>query len=418
LITEESPNYQYVAGRLINYGLRKEVYGEFNPPRFYEHIKKIVDLGYYDSDILAWYTEEEINQLDGYIDHDRDFTYTYAAMEQLRGKYLVKNRVTGEFFETPQFANMLIAMTLFNKYTDNRLQWVRDFYNAISLFDISLPTPIMSGVRTPQRQFSSCVLIETDDSLDSINATASSIVKYVSKKAGIGIGSGRIRAVGSPIRNGDVSHTGIVPFIKYFQSAVRSCSQGGVRGGAATLHFPIWHYEIEDLLVLKNNKGTEENRVRHLDYSVQFNKVMYERLLSGDNITLFSPNDVPDLYNAFFTDIDLFRKLYEKYERAYSIRKKSIPAIDLFSSFLQERKDTGRIYLMNVDHCNDHGSFIKEDAPITMSNLCQEITLPTKPLNNINDRFSVVKTMKMTKEEYQKYLEWKKNNPNTSIKSK
>jgi ribonucleoside-diphosphate reductase alpha chain len=370
LISEESPNYQYVAGRLINYGLRKEVYGEFNPPRFYEHIKKIVDLGYYDSDILAWYTEEEINQLEYYIDHNRDFTYTYAAMEQLRGKYLVKNRVTGEFFETPQFANMLIAMTLFNKYTDNRLQWVRDFYNAISLFDISLPTPIMSGVRTPQRQFSSCVLIETDDSLDSINATASAIVKYVSKKAGIGIGSGRIRAVGSPIRNGDVSHTGIVPFIKYFQSAVRSCSQGGVRGGAATLHFPIWHYEIEDLLVLKNNKGTEENRVRHLDYSVQFNKVMYERLLSGDNITLFSPHDVPDLYNAFFTDIDLFRKLYEKYERAYSIRKKSIPAIDLFSSFLQERKDTGRIYLMNVDHCNDHGSFIKEDAPIMMSNLC------------------------------------------------
>jgi ribonucleoside-diphosphate reductase alpha chain len=272
---------------------------------------------------------------------------------------------------------MLIAMTLFSKYTTDRLKWVKEFYDAISTFDISLPTPIMAGVRTPQRQFSSCVLIETDDSLDSISATASAIVKYVSQKAGIGIGAGRIRAVGSPIRNGDASHTGVIPFYKHFQSAVKSCSQGGVRGGAATLYYPLWHLEVEDLLVLKNNKGTEDNRIRHLDYGIQFNKVMYERLLSNGYITLFSPNDVPELYESFFTDVDKFRELYE--------RKKQVPAIDLFSSFVQERKDTGRIYLMNVDHCNDHSSFIAEKAPIRMSNLCAEITLTTTPLKDIND---------------------------------
>ena len=303
----------------------------------------------------------------------------------MRGKYLVKNRVTGKFYETPQMAFMLIAMTLFSKYTKDRLKWVKEFYDAISTFDISLPTPIMAGVRTPQRQFSSCVLIETDDSLDSINATASAIVKYVSQKAGIGIGAGRIRAVNSPIRNGDASHTGVIPFYKHFQSAVKSCSQGGVRGGAATLYYPLWHLEVEDLLVLKNNKGTEDNRIRHLDYGVQFNKVMYERLLSNGVITLFSPNDVPELYESFFTDVDKFRELYERAERNTKLRKKQVPAIDLFSSFVQERKDTGRIYLMNVDHANDHSSFIVEKAPIRQSNLCAEITLPTKPLNDLND---------------------------------
>ena len=282
-------------------------------------------------------------------------------------------------------AFMLIAMTLFSKYTKDRLKWVKEFYDAISTFDISLPTPIMAGVRTPQRQFSSCVLIETDDSLDSINATASAIVKYVSQKAGIGIGAGRIRAVNSPIRNGDASHTGVIPFYKHFQSAVKSCSQGGVRGGAATLYYPLWHLEVEDLLVLKNNKGTEDNRIRHLDYGVQFNKVMYERLLSNGVITLFSPNDVPELYESFFTDVDKFRELYERAERNTKLRKKQVPAIDLFSSFVQERKDTGRIYLMNVDHANDHSSFIVEKAPIRQSNLCAEITLPTKPLNDLND---------------------------------
>jgi ribonucleoside-diphosphate reductase alpha chain len=282
-------------------------------------------------------------------------------------------------------AFMLIAMTLFSNYKNDRIKWVKELYDALSTFDISLPTPIMAGVRSPQRQFSSCVLIETDDSLDSINATSSAIVKYVSQKAGIGIGAGSIRAIGSPVSGGAVSHTGVIPFYKHFQSAVKSCSQGGVRGGAATLHYPFWHFEVEDLLVLKNNKGTEDNRIRHLDYSVQFNKVMYERLLSGGNITLFSPHDCPDLYRAFFSDVEEFRTLYEKYERTTKIRKKTIPAIDLFSAFMQERKDTGRIYFQNVDHCNDHGSFDKNKALIKMSNLCQEITLPTTPLKDIND---------------------------------
>lgn len=385
LISEDTPNYQYVAGRLINYALRKEVYGSYTPTSLYSHIYDNVKRGYYDSFLMEKYDTEDINYLNDSINHDLDLNLTYAAMEQYRGKYLVKNRVNGRTYETPQMANMCIAMTLFAEYKEDRLKWVKALYNAISNFDISLPTPIMAGVRTPQRQFSSCVLIETDDSLDSINATSSAIVKYVSQKAGIGIGAGRIRALGSPIRNGDTSHTGVVPFFKYFQSAVKSCSQGGVRGGSATAYYPIWHYEIEDLLVLKNNKGTEENRVRHLDYGVQFNRVMYERLLNGENITLFSPSDVPDLYDAFFVDVDKFRMLYEKYETVRSIRKKVIPAIDLFSSYIQERKDTGRIYLMNVDHANDHGSFVKELAPIRMSNLCSEIDLPTKPLNNIDD---------------------------------
>ena len=386
LISEEQPNYQYVAGRLINFALRKEVYGRYEPHMLYSHYIRVMDAGYYDKELGLVYELDEWIELHNYIKHERDLDLTYAAMEQLRGKYLIKNRVTGQIYETPQISFMLIAMTLFSNYPkETRLKWVKDLYDAISTFDISLPTPIMAGVRTPQRQFSSCVLIETDDSLDSINATASAIVKYVSNKAGIGIGGGRIRAMGSGIRNGDAVHTGVIPFWKHFQSAVKSCSQGGVRGGAATMHYPFWHYEVEDLLVLKNNKGTEDNRIRHLDYSVQFNKVMYERLLSGGNITLFSPQDVPDLYDSFFTDVDKFRELYEKYEKSTKIRKRTVSAISLFSAFIQERKDTGRIYLMNVDHCNDHGSFIKEVAPIKMSNLCQEITLPTTPLKDIND---------------------------------
>jgi len=385
LITEETPNYQYVAGRLINYNLRKEVYGKYEPNSLSAHYFYVKNEGYYDEALVDAYTDEEWKELDRYIDHDRDNLLTYAAMEQFRGKYLIKNRVTGQFYETPQMAFMLIAMTLFQNYKKDRIKWVKELYDAISTFDISLPTPIMAGVRSPQRQFSSCVLIETDDSLDSINATASSIIKYVSQKAGIGIGGGSIRAIGSPIRNGDASHTGVIPFWKHFQTAVKSCSQGGVRGGAATLYYPLWHYEVEDLLVLKNNKGTEDNRIRHLDYGVQFNKVMYERLLSGGNITLFSPHDCPDLYDAFFRDVDAFRTLYEKYERNTKIRKKTIAAIDLFSIFMQERKDTGRIYLMNVDHVNDHGSFDKKKALIKISNLCTEITLPTSPLKDIND---------------------------------
>ena len=386
LISEDTPGYQYVAGRLVNYHLRKQVYGDYNIPNLLDHIINVVSFGYYDKDILGWYTPEEINTLNTYIDHDRDYKIAYVGMEQFRGKYLIRNRVTNKTYETPQMCYMLIAMVLFRNYPkETRLKWVKDLYDATSTFEISLPTPIMAGLRSPQKQFSSCVLIETDDSLDSINATASAIVKYVSQKAGIGINAGRIRAIGSPIRAGDASHTGVIPFYKHFQSAVKSCSQGGVRSGAATLYYPVWHLEVEDLLVLKNNKGTEDNRIRGLDYGVQFNKVMYERLLQGGDITLFSPNDVPGLYESFFIDTDKFREIYERAERNPKVRKKSIPAIELFSGFIQERKDTGRIYLQNVDHANDHGSFIKELAPIRQSNLCCEIDLPTKPLNDIND---------------------------------
>jgi ribonucleoside-diphosphate reductase alpha chain len=386
LISEETPNYQWVAGRLINYHLRKMVYDAFKPLPIIDIVKKNIELGFYDAEILDLYSDEEFAQFDTIVKHERDEEMTYAAMEQWRGKYLVKNRVTNTMYETPQVAYLLIAATLFAKYPkDTRMQYVKDYYDAISTFAISLPTPVMAGVRTPQRQFSSCVLVETGDSLDSINATTSSIVKYVSQKAGIGIGAGSIRALGSPIRNGDAYHTGVIPFYKMFQAATRSCSQGGVRNGAATLYYPVWHLEIEDMLVLKNNKGTEENRVRHMDYGVQFNKLMYERLLTNENITLFSPQDVPGLYEAFFADQDEFKRLYETAERNTRIRKKSIRASDLFSAFMEERKNTGRIYLMNVDHANDHGAFIAKDAPIKQSNLCCEINLPTKPLNDFND---------------------------------
>ena len=386
LITEETPNYQYVAGRLITYHLRKMVYGSFNPLPLLDIINNNVNLGFYDKELLTTYTEKEWVEIDSFIRHDRDESLTYVAMEQFRGKYLVQHRVTGQIYETPQIAYILIAATLFSKYpVETRLEWVKDYYNAISTHQVNLPTPVMAGVRTAQRQFSSCVLIETDDSLDSINATTSSIVRYVSQKAGIGIGAGRIRAIKSPIRNGDAYHTGVVPFFKLFQSATRSCSQGGVRNGAATIYYPIWHLEVEDLLVLKNNKGTEDNRVRHIDYGIQFNKIMYERLLSRGEITLFSPHDVPKLYEAFFTDNDTFKELYEAAERNTKLRKKKIKAIELFTAFVQERKDTGRIYLMNVDHANSHSSFISKMAPIRQSNLCCEITLPTKPLNDIND---------------------------------
>ena len=386
LISEETPNYQYVAGRLINYHLRKQVYNDYTPWPLIALVRKNVESGFYDQGLLNAYTDAEWDRLNSFVHHERDENFTYVAMEQWRGKYLVQNRVTNEIFETPQVAYILIAATLFQNYPkETRLQWIRDYYDAISLHDISLPTPVMAGVRTPQKQFSSCVLIETDDSLDSINATSSSIVKYVSQKAGIGIGAGRIRALGSPIRSGDAYHTGVIPFYKLFQSATRSCSQGGVRNGAATLYYPIWHLEIEDLIVLKNNKGTEDNRVRHMDYGVQFNKLMYERLITGGDITCFSPNDVPELYSAFFTDQDRFRELYERAERNTKLRKKTFKASDLFSRFMQERKDTGRIYLQNVDHANTHSPFDERVAPIKMSNLCAEIDLPTVPLRDVND---------------------------------
>lgn len=386
LITEEAPNYQYVAGRLVSYHLRKEVYGGITPPTLLEQVKRVVGYGYYDKALLEEYSEEEYAELEKVINHAKDENFTYAAMEQFRGKYLVKDRSTGKIYETPQFCYMLIAMFLFMRYPKaTRLKYVKNYYSAISDFYISLPTPIMSGVRTPDRQFSSCVLIESGDSLDSIFTTAHAIGRYVSQKAGIGIGGGSLRPIGSPIRNGATAHTGVIPFYRLWQSAVKSCSQGGVRGGAATLYYPIWHYEVEDLLVLKNNKGTELNRLRHLDYGVQFSKLFYERVISGGNITLLSPKDVPGLYDAFFADQDEFKRLYEAAEANPNIRKKVVPAMELFASFIQERTETGRIYLMNVDHVNEHGSFKPEYAPVRQSNLCAEITLPTKPLENIDD---------------------------------
>lgn len=386
LISKETPDYQYMAARLAIFHLRKKAYGQFEPPKLYDHVVKMVETKRYDAHILADYTPEELAQLDGFIHHERDMDFSYAAVKQLEGKYLVQNRVTGEIYESAQFLYILVAACLFANYPKaTRLDFIRRFYDAVSTFKISLPTPIMSGVRTPTRQFSSCVLIECGDSLDSINATSSAIVKYVSQRAGIGINAGRIRALGSPIRNGEAFHTGCIPFYKHFQTAVKSCSQGGVRGGAATLFYPLWHLEVESLLVLKNNRGVEENRVRHLDYGVQFNRLMYTRMIKDDMITLFSPSDVPGLYDAFFEDQEKFEALYVQYENDSSIRKKRIKALELFTLFMQERASTGRIYLQNVDHCNTHSPFNPKYAPVRQSNLCLEIALPTKPLEDVND---------------------------------
>lgn len=386
LISEETPDYQYLAARLAVFHLRKKAYGRFTPPALFEHVSKMVKAGRYDPHLLEDYTKQELDAMDKFIDHDRDLTFSYAAVKQLEGKYLVQDRVTGRIYESAQFLYVLVAACLFAHYPKStRLNYIERFYNAISTFKISLPTPIMAGIRTPTRQFSSCVLIECADSLDSVNATSSAIIKYVSQRAGIGINAGRIRALGSSIRNGEAFHTGCIPFYKHFQTAVKSCSQGGVRGGAATLYYPIWHLEVEDLLVLKNNRGVEENRVRHLDYGVQFNKLMYQRMLKDERITLFSPSDVPGLYDAFFQDQEEFERLYVKYEADDSIRKKQVPALELFTVFAQERASTGRIYLQNVDHCNTHSPFDPAVAPVRQSNLCLEIALPTKPLKDVND---------------------------------
>lgn len=386
LISAETPDYQYLAARLAIFHLRKIAYGEYNPPHLFAHVQKMVEMGKYDAHLLADYSEAEFDELNAYIDHERDLNFSYAAVKQLEGKYLVQNRVTKQIYESPQFLYVLVAMCLFAKYPQNtRLDYVKRFYDAVSLFKISLPTPIMSGVRTPTRQFSSCVLIECDDSLDSINATTSAIVKYVSQRAGIGINGGRIRGLGSEIRGGEAQHTGCIPFFKMFQAAVKSCSQGGVRGGAATLFYPLWHIEVESLLVLKNNRGVEDNRIRQLDYGVQINRLLYTRLIKNQEITLFSPHDVPGLYEAFFADQDEFERLYTEYEQNPDIRKRSIAAAELFSILMQERAGTGRIYIQNVDHCNTHSPFDPKAAPVRQSNLCLEIALPTKPLNNIND---------------------------------
>ncbi|ABL02277.1 ribonucleoside-diphosphate reductase, alpha subunit [Candidatus Ruthia magnifica str. Cm (Calyptogena magnifica)] len=386
LISIEVPDYQYLAARLTIFHLRKKAFKSFTPTPLFEHIKKFTDLSIYDKEILNKYSKEEIETLGAYIDHWRDMNFSYAAVKQLEGKYLVQNRVTGEIYESPQLLYVLIGMYLFQEYEASiRMDIVKRFYDAVSLFKISLPTPIMAGVRTPIRQFSSCVLIEVDDDLDSISAGAGAIVKYVSQRAGIGINGGKIRAIGSPIRGGEAIHTGCIPFYKHFHTAVKSCSQGGVRGGAATLFYPLWHLEVESLLVLKNNTGTDENRIRHLDYGVQFNGLMYQRFLKDDDITLFSPHDVPGLYDAFFANQEEFKRLYEQYEQNDSIRKQAIKARELFAKFMQERANTGRIYLQNVDHCNTHSAFDAKQAPIKQSNLCMEITLPTKPLYSVQD---------------------------------
>ncbi|WP_028358108.1 class 1a ribonucleoside-diphosphate reductase subunit alpha [Brackiella oedipodis] len=386
LISEQAPDYQYLAARLAIFHLRKKAYGQFEPPHLYAHVKEMVAHKRYDKHLLEDYSEEEFDQLNEMLVHERDMNFSYAAVKQLEGKYLVQNRVTGAVYESPQFLYILVAACLFARYPQStRLQYVQDFYNAISTFKLSLPTPIMSGVRTPTRQFSSCVLIECDDSLDSINATSSAIVRYVSQRAGIGVNAGRIRAVGSSIRGGEAQHTGCIPFFKHFQTAVKCCSQGGVRGGAATLFYPLWHLEAESLLVLKNNRGVEENRVRHLDYGVQINRLLYQRLLKNQLITLFSPSDVPGLYEAFFADQEEFERLYTQYEADESIRKRQVKASELFSLLMQERASTGRIYVHNVDHTNTHSAFDPNVAPVRQSNLCLEITLPTKPLNDIND---------------------------------
>ena len=383
LITLEQPNYQYVAARLLLYGIYKDVYGGFDKISIKDMINKNIERSVYDAQILDMYDDEEFEKMESYIKHNRDENFTYAGLRQIVDKYLCQDRSSGEIYESPQHMYMMIAATLFANYPkEDRMYYVRRYYDATSLFKINIPTPVMAGVRTPIRQFASCVLVDSDDTLDSIFASDMSIGRYTAQRAGIGINAGRIRGVNAKIRGGEVAHTGIIPFLKKFEATVRCCTQNGVRGGSATTHFPFWHQEIEDILVLKNNKGTEDNRVRKLDYSIQLNKTMYERLLAGQDITLFSPHDVPGLYEAYFGDADKFKELYESYERKTSIKKKKIPAMDLFSALIKERAETGRIYIMNVDHCNTHSSF--KDT-VYMSNLCQEITLPTLPLQHIDD---------------------------------
>ncbi len=382
LISLENPNYQFVAARLLLFALRKSIYHKtWELPPLHEHIKSCVDRGVYDSEILKHYTDEELNTLDEYIDHDRDLKFTYAGLRQVYDKYLVQDRSSGRLYETPQFMYMMIAATIFHGYPkETRLAYIKRYYDATSRHLINIPTPIMSGVRTPIRQYASCVLIDADDSINSIFASDMAIGYYTSQRAGIGINAGRIRALGSRIRDGEIQHTGVIPFLKKFESTVRCCTQNGVRGGSATVHFPIWHKEIEDILVLKNNKGTEDNRVRKLDYSIQLSKLFYERFIADKDVSLFSPHDVPGLYDAFGSD--KFDALYEKYEADESVPRSTIGGQDLFLSLMKERAETGRIYVMNIDHCNSHSSFT---VPVRMSNLCQEITLPTEPLTHIDD---------------------------------
>ena len=382
LISLETPNYQFVAARLLLFGLRKSVYKSHPDarPTLKRHVVDCIAKGVYDQSIVAKYTDEEWEKLNSFIDHDRDYLFTYAGLRQVVDKYLVQDRSTGEVYETPQFMYIMIAATLFQDDDPfYRLDYVRKYYNAISKHRINIPPPVMAGVRSPIRQFASCVLVDADDTLDSIFSSDMAIGKYVAQRAGIGINAGRVRGLNSKIRGGEVQHTGVVPFLKKFESTVRCCTQNGIRGGSATVHFPIWHQEIEDILVLKNNKGTEDNRVRKLDYSIQLSKIFYERFISNGTISLFSPHDVPGLYDAFGSDT--FDQLYTQYESDESVPRKTIGAQELILDLLKERAETGRIYIMNIDHCNTHSSFKDK---ISMSNLCQEITLPTTPLQHID----------------------------------
>ena len=386
LISLESPNYQYVASRLLLFAIQKQVFNtkwkdaDIYPP-LKDLIERNIEKGLYSKDLRDKYSDKELKKLDSYLRHSRDFEFTYAGLQQVVDKYLIQDRSTGTMFETPQFMYMLIAMTLFQNYDkENRLSYIQKYYNASSTFKINIPTPIMAGVRTPLKQFASCGLVDSDDTLDSLFSSDMAIGRYVAQRAGIGINAGRVRGLGAKIRGGEVQHTGVIPFLKKFESTVRCCTQNGVRGGSATVHFPIWHQEIEDIIVLKNNKGTEDNRVRKLDYSIQLSELFYKRFLSDGEITLFSPHDVPGLYEAFGTPE--FDEMYEKFENAYSIPKKKISARELITDLLKERAETGRIYIMNIDHCNSHSSFTDK---INMSNLCQEITLPTEPIQHIDD---------------------------------
>ena len=384
LISLETPNYQFVAARLLLYSVYKQVFGSEWVNGFtsvYDHASKCADLDVYDRDILGKYTEEEWNEINSWIDHDRDMLFTYAGLRQVVDKYLVQDRSSGDVYETPQYMYIMIAVTLFQNYTENRLDYIKRYYDAISKHKLNIPTPIMAGVRTPLRQFASCVLVDADDTLDSIFTSDMAIGRYVAQRAGIGINAGRIRGINSKIRGGEVQHTGVVPFLKKFEATVRCCTQNGIRGGSATVHFPIWHKEIEDIIVLKNNKGTDDSRVRKLDYSIQITRLFYERFIGGGDISLFSPHDVPNLYEVFGTEE--FDELYEQYESDESIPRKTIPAQDLILSILKERAETGRLYIMNIDHCNSHSSFLDK---VNMSNLCQEITLPTTPLQHIDGK--------------------------------
>ena len=383
LITLENPNYQFAAARLLLWNIYKEVFGQFQPKHFVNVIIQNVKRGVYDKQILDNYTKTELKKLNTWIKHDRDLDFTYAGLRQVVDKYLVQDRSTGSVYETPQFMYMMIAATLFADYPkETRMSYIKKYYDAISTFQINIPTPVMGGVRTPIKQFASCVLVDVDDTLPSIFSSNSAVGYYIAQRAGIGLNLGRIRAINSKIRGGEVAHTGVIPFLKVFEATVRSCTQNGIRGGSATVHFPIWHQEIEDILVLKNNKGTEDNRVRKLDYSIQISKIFYERVLQDGEITLFSPHDVPDLYEAFGHNNEKFDQLYVKYENDRKTPKKKIKAMDLFSALLKERAETGRIYIMNIDHANSHSSF---KDPVRMSNLCQEITLPTVPIQHVDD---------------------------------